>query len=96
MWYEEPKFLLAVSSVLTGSSIQGESLHVLLSLAKTQLDLTSKANIETLKHSIKQLPKLKKLELFKDVVTADINDSALNKIKKESFSVYNKLIKNKN
>ena len=26
---------------------------------------------------------LKKLELFKDVVTADINDSALNKIKKE-------------
>ena len=28
---------------------------------------------------------LKKLELFKDVVTADINDSALNKIKKESF-----------
>ena len=36
---------------------------VSLSLANTQLDLTSKANIETLKHSIKQLPKLKKLEL---------------------------------
>jgi hypothetical protein len=36
---------------------------------------------------------LKKLESFQENVTADINDNVLNKIKKASFSVYNKLTK---
>jgi hypothetical protein len=36
---------------------------------------------------------LKKLELFQGVVTADINDDVLNKIKKASVGVYNKITK---